>query len=48
LSAGKNMPTITGPITFDKNRDPSSLTGLVLLTVKGGKFVTSPKQFPTR
>lgn len=48
LSAGKNMPTITGPITFDENRDPSSLTGLVLLTVKDGKFVTNDKQFPAK
>lgn len=48
LSAGKNMPTILGSITFDKNRDPSSLGSLVALTVKGGKFVASPKQFPAK
>lgn len=48
LSAGKDMATITGPITFDKNRDPSSLGGLVLLTVKNGKWVENDKQLPTR
>lgn len=48
LTAGKDMPTILGTVTFDKNRDPSSLNSLALLTVKDGKFVANPTQFPAK
>jgi branched-chain amino acid transport system substrate-binding protein len=44
LAAGKNMKTILGPITFDSHGDPTSLSSLVVLTVKGGKFVANAKQ----
>jgi hypothetical protein len=38
------MKTILGPITFDQHGDPTSLSSLVVLTVKGGKFVANAKQ----
>jgi branched-chain amino acid transport system substrate-binding protein len=45
LSEGKDMDTILGSITFDENRDPASLSSLILLTVKDGKFVSNDQQF---
>jgi branched-chain amino acid transport system substrate-binding protein len=44
LSAAKQMPTLLGDITFDEHGDPTSLTSLVVLTVKDGKFVANDKQ----
>ena len=45
LTEGKDMETILGSITFDENRDPSTLSSLILLTVKDGKFVSNDQQF---
>jgi branched-chain amino acid transport system substrate-binding protein len=45
LSEGEDMETILGPITFDENRDPASLSSLILLTVKDGAFVSNDQQF---
>jgi branched-chain amino acid transport system substrate-binding protein len=45
LTEGKDMETILGSITFDENRDPASLSSLILLTVKDGKFVSNDQQF---
>lgn len=45
LSEGEDMETILGPITFDENRDPASLTSLILLTVTDGAFTSNDEQF---
>jgi branched-chain amino acid transport system substrate-binding protein len=44
LAEGKDMPTILGDITFDENGDPTSLTSLIVLTVRDGKFVANETQ----
>jgi branched-chain amino acid transport system substrate-binding protein len=44
LTEGEEMETILGPITFNENRDPSSLTSLIILTVQDGAFVASEQQ----
>jgi branched-chain amino acid transport system substrate-binding protein len=44
LSEGKDMKTLFGTMTFDKNHDPASLGALQVLTVKNGQFASSAKQ----
>lgn len=44
LDEGKDMKTLFGTITFDKNHDPETLGSLQVLTVKNGQFVSSDKQ----
>lgn len=46
LSEGRDMDTILGPITFNRNRDPSSLSTLTVQTVRDGRFVSNDKQLP--
>jgi branched-chain amino acid transport system substrate-binding protein len=46
LSEGKDMDTVLGPITFNRQRDPSSLSTLTLQTVRDGRFVSNDNQFP--
>jgi branched-chain amino acid transport system substrate-binding protein len=44
LSEGKGMDTLFGPLTFDDNRDPSSLGSLTIVTVRDGAFVPNDEQ----
>jgi branched-chain amino acid transport system substrate-binding protein len=44
LDEGKDMKTLFGTISFDKNHDPETLGSLQVLTVKNGAFVSSEKQ----